>query len=69
MNKNNRKLIEINGNGLQFMTIYIGIGGFELGSGLTRSPGLVLICNINILVFCRKYIISFIPFKVTLQSY
>ena len=28
------------GNGLQFMTVCIGIRGFELGSGVTRSPGL-----------------------------
>ena len=34
-------MIEMNGNGFQFMKIYIGIGGFEFGSGLTRSPGLV----------------------------
>ena len=41
MDKNLWKLIEINGNGLQFMKIYIGIGGLEFGSGVTRSPGLV----------------------------
>ena len=31
----------MNGNGFQFMKIYIGIGGFEFWSGVTRSPGLV----------------------------
>ena len=34
-------MIEINGNELQFMTIYIGIGWFEFGSGVTRYHGLV----------------------------
>ena len=32
---------EMNGNGLQLMEIYMGIGGLEFGSGVTRSPGLV----------------------------
>ena len=32
----------MNGNGLQLMEIYMGIGGLEFGSGVTRSPGLVL---------------------------
>ena len=31
----------MNGNGLQLMEIYMGIGGLEFGSGVTRSPGLV----------------------------
>ena len=33
----------MNGKGLQFIEIYMGIGGLEFGSGVTRSPGLVLI--------------------------
>ena len=41
INLNEWKMIEMNGNGFQFMNIYIEIGGFEFGSGLTRSPGLV----------------------------
>ena len=31
----------MNGKGLQFIEIYMGIGGLEFGSGVTRSPGLV----------------------------
>ena len=33
------ELIEISGNELQFMKLYIGIEGLEFG--VTRSPGLV----------------------------
>ena len=31
----------MSGKGLQLIEIYIGIGGLEIGSGVTRSPGLV----------------------------
>ena len=43
-------MIEINGHGLQFMKIYIGIGGFEFGSGVTTSPGLVLLDGLALLL-------------------
>ena len=41
IDRNQWKLTEINGNGLLFIKIYIGRGGLEFGSGVTRSPGLV----------------------------
>ena len=49
----------MNGKGLQLIEIYMGIGGLEFGSGVTRSPGLVLY---QISIYLKGYFMAFLFF-------